>query len=61
MILTLQAVHELHSNGFVHADLKNSNAIATEVDGALVIHLVDMACSQQQKAGEKLSTASSRI
>ena len=49
----LQAVHELHSNEFVHADLKNSNAIATQVDGSVSVVLVDMACSQQQKAGKQ--------
>ena len=47
----MQAVHEMHTSGFCHADLKNSNAMVTHSEGIVTVRLIDMACSQQQKPG----------
>ena len=47
----MQAVHEMHTSGFCHADLKNSNAMVTHSEGTVTVRLIDMACSQQQKPG----------
>lgn len=48
----LQAVHQMHSRGFCHADLKNSNAMVTHSQCQVTVKLIDMACSQQQRPGE---------
>jgi len=48
----LQAVHQMHSSGFCHADLKNSNAMVSHAQGQVIVKLVDMACSQQQNPGQ---------
>ena len=50
----MQAVHEMHTSGFCHADLKNSNAMVTHADGTVTVRLIDMACSQQQKPGMQI-------
>ena len=51
----LQAVHEMHSKGFCHADLKTSNAMVTHSHGQVVVKLIDMACSKHQKTGTVIS------
>lgn len=50
--VAVQAVHQMHSRGFCHADLKNSNAMVTHAPGQVTVKLVDMACSQRQRPGE---------
>lgn len=45
----------MHSCGFCHADLKNSNAMVTQSQAPVDVKLIDMACSQQQKPGKKAS------
>ena len=51
----VQAVHELHSNGFCHADIKGSNTLVAQRHDSIHITLVDLACSQQQLPGETAS------
>lgn len=52
-IALIQAVHEMHRAGFCHADLKNSNAMVTHSEGSVTVRLIDMACSQQQRPGQR--------
>lgn len=39
----------MHTSGFCHADLKNSNAMVAHTEGTVTVRLIDLACSQQQK------------
>ena len=48
-LVAMQAVHDMHTSGFCHADLKNSNAMVTRTEGTVTVRLIDLACSQQQK------------
>lgn len=52
-IALIKAVHQMHSRGFCHADLKNSNAMVTHSQCQVTVKLIDMACSQQQRPGQK--------
>ncbi|DBA94255.1 hypothetical protein WJX77_008410 [Trebouxia sp. C0004] len=52
-VALIKAVHQMHSRGFCHADLKNSNAMVTHSQHQVIVKLVDMACSQQQRPGQK--------
>ncbi|KAL3159169.1 hypothetical protein ABBQ32_011155 [Trebouxia sp. C0010 RCD-2024] len=52
-VALIKAVHEMHTSGFCHADLKNSNAMVTCTEGTVTVRLIDLACSQQQKPWQR--------